>query len=150
MSRPVGYKHAAETRQKISAALRGRPRSNAEELRRRMRAFNAARKGIRYTEFRIEQLRASTTASHRSGLRRPDAIKGDCAYCGRPGSCKEHILPISRGGGDEPNNLTISCHSCNLAKGNRTLREWLAVEQGRFDRGILAAWRLHHLEEMLR
>jgi hypothetical protein len=29
----------------------------------------------------------------------------------------EHIVPRQHGGGDEPENLALSCHHCNLHKG---------------------------------
>lgn len=32
----------------------------------------------------------------------------------------EHILPNSRGGTDEPDNLALACPSCNLHKSDRT------------------------------
>jgi hypothetical protein len=36
----------------------------------------------------------------------------------------EHIVPKSRGGSDRVSNLTLSCHRCNQAKGNRTAAEF--------------------------
>jgi 5-methylcytosine-specific restriction endonuclease McrA len=49
-----------------------------------------------------------------------------CAYCGTTTVPLEveHIIPRSRGGSDRVSNLTIACHSCNQAKGNRTAAEF--------------------------
>jgi hypothetical protein len=48
-----------------------------------------------------------------------------CVYCGRrtPAVVLEvdHILPSSKGGTDEIENLTTSCWDCNRGKGARTL-----------------------------
>ncbi len=49
-----------------------------------------------------------------------------CAYCH---STKvpfeiDHQIPRSRGGSNRVSNLVLSCHTCNLAKGNRTATEW--------------------------
>lgn len=49
-----------------------------------------------------------------------------CQYCGQHGGrlqC-DHIIPISRGGGNEPSNLTTACMTCNQAKHNKTPEEW--------------------------
>lgn len=49
-----------------------------------------------------------------------------CRYCKkttRPFTI-DHILPRSKGGSDELDNLTISCVSCNLSKGDKLLSEW--------------------------
>jgi len=49
-----------------------------------------------------------------------------CAYCGRK-DCPlevEHINPKSRGGTDRVSNLTLSCRTCNLKKGNKTAEEF--------------------------
>lgn len=49
---------------------------------------------------------------------------GICAICGKPVSYEEftidHIIPLSRGGGNELNNLQIACKGCNELKNNRT------------------------------
>jgi 5-methylcytosine-specific restriction endonuclease McrA len=49
-----------------------------------------------------------------------------CAYCGKTDVPFEldHILPKSRGGTDRVSNLALSCHDCNMEKGNRTAAEW--------------------------
>ncbi|WP_017658844.1 HNH endonuclease, partial [Baaleninema simplex] len=38
----------------------------------------------------------------------------------------EHIHPKSQGGSDRVSNLTLACHTCNQAKGNRDIREFLS------------------------
>lgn len=52
--------------------------------------------------------------------------KGCCIYCGSKGKMEvEHVIPRSRGGTDSLNNLVLSCHECNQAKGNMSLSEFL-------------------------
>lgn len=51
-----------------------------------------------------------------------------CAYCGADSVRLQldHIVPRSRGGSDDPENLTPACGPCNASKGARELGEWLA------------------------
>jgi len=54
-----------------------------------------------------------------------------CQYCGRHRSelrgrqflTRDHIIPVSRGGGNSWENVVTSCSSCNNRKGNRLPRE---------------------------
>lgn len=50
-----------------------------------------------------------------------------CQYCGKehaPSSLTvDHVLPRSKGGGDEWTNVVAACSPCNLRKGNRTPKE---------------------------
>lgn len=50
-----------------------------------------------------------------------------CCYCGKKFSIDklniDHILPKSRGGKTEWDNIVTSCIECNLKKGNRTPQE---------------------------
>lgn len=49
----------------------------------------------------------------------------DCQYCGSDENlCIDHILPPSRGGNSEIENLTKSCISCNSMKTSMTVEEW--------------------------
>jgi len=53
---------------------------------------------------------------------------GKCAYCGVPvGSIYDvdHVIPISRGGSNYPDNLAIACPLCNRSKGSKLLSEWI-------------------------
>lgn len=49
-----------------------------------------------------------------------------CAYCGKkpPGTVLEvdHVIPKSKEGVDEPENLITSCFDCNRGKGKHSLR----------------------------
>ena len=50
-----------------------------------------------------------------------------CAYCGVENVPFEieHILARSMGGSNRVSNKSLSCHSCNQAKGNKPLKEFL-------------------------
>jgi hypothetical protein len=50
-----------------------------------------------------------------------------CAYCGVENVPFEieHILAKSKGGSNRVSNLCLSCHSCNQAKGNKPIEEFL-------------------------
>jgi 5-methylcytosine-specific restriction endonuclease McrA len=53
-----------------------------------------------------------------------------CAYC----ECKEnlqweHIIPKSRGGSDNIDNMVQSCQKCNLSKGDKDPYEWYGKER---------------------
>lgn len=50
-----------------------------------------------------------------------------CVYCGDADGPfdVDHVFPRSRGGADHPENLVLSCMSCNRSKGARTPEEWL-------------------------
>lgn len=50
-----------------------------------------------------------------------------CEYCHAPEAIfnfpfeVEHVVPVSRGGANEENNLALSCRSCNLRKATHTI-----------------------------
>ena len=51
-----------------------------------------------------------------------------CAYCGAENTPLEveHIQPKSQGGSNRISNLTLACHSCNQAKGNQEIEQFLS------------------------
>lgn len=57
-----------------------------------------------------------------------DSYLGRCVYCFKPLSepTIDHITPITRGGGNESENLVPACRSCNASKSDKLLILWLA------------------------
>lgn len=50
-----------------------------------------------------------------------------CQYCGERGERLEcdHVVPVSRGGASDPDNLTTACFACNRSKRDKLVSEWL-------------------------
>ena len=46
-----------------------------------------------------------------------------CAYCGKYGDTIDHIIPKSRNGSSNWDNLITSCFDCNNKKSDKTLEE---------------------------
>jgi hypothetical protein len=51
-----------------------------------------------------------------------------CAYCDATDARLEidHVHPRSRGGSNRVSNLALACHSCNQAKGNQDIKDFLS------------------------
>ena len=67
--------------------------------------------------------------SHAKRLRTFNKCHGSCHYCHKKltlNNCDiDHMTPISRGGSNADDNLTLSCPECNESKGNLTENEYL-------------------------
>ena len=51
----------------------------------------------------------------------------ECKYCGAGPHdlvC-DHVIPVSRGGTNDPLNLVAACKPCNARKGAKTIAEWV-------------------------
>lgn len=72
------------------------------------------------------------------------SANGRCAYCGSTGMklTLDHIIAISRGGHDVPENWAAACFGCNTSKGAKDLAHW-----ARSKFGPEALDRLTHLTE---
>jgi len=43
-----------------------------------------------------------------------------CHYCGKePAGTIDHVIPVSQGGTNHPDNLVPACAACNYSKGSR-------------------------------
>lgn len=49
-----------------------------------------------------------------------------CQYCGTVGIALEcdHIVPISKGGSNDDENLLTACRTCNRSKNDKLLSDW--------------------------
>lgn len=49
-----------------------------------------------------------------------------CQYCGAVDVQMhiDHVVPFSKGGSNDIENLTVACASCNLSKRDKTIEEW--------------------------
>ena len=65
---------------------------------------------------------------HRNAVYKRDG--GQCVYCGSTENLSlDHVIPFSRGGSDNPENLVTCCKSCNSSKGAKTPSEWIGGHQ---------------------
>lgn len=84
-----------------------------------------------------QALHENTRASVRYGRQAiPQAVRlavyerdeGICEYCNVPVAFSDfhcdHVVPVSKGGGDDAENLVCSCPPCNLSKAARNLQDW--------------------------
>ncbi len=59
--------------------------------------------------------------------------RDECKYCGVKLDWNEreieHKIPVSKGGDNSNSNLCISCHQCNVEKGDRTYDEYIAYRK---------------------
>lgn len=56
---------------------------------------------------------------------RREVLDASCAYCGGPFPTEvDHILPVSRGGTADRENLAPACSACNGEKLDFTPEEW--------------------------
>lgn len=96
--------------------------------------FCAECRRIRAREWRLENPEANAKR-HRSWYLRslggsepsyPAILLGDpCSYCGAPAEHIDHIVPLSRGGGGDWDNLTAACADCNMSKGAKSLLDFM-------------------------
>jgi 5-methylcytosine-specific restriction endonuclease McrA len=48
---------------------------------------------------------------------------GHCVYCGAPATSLDHVVPRSRGGGHDWENVVASCRRCNHVKADRSVHD---------------------------
>ena len=54
------------------------------------------------------------------------STEGLCKYCGELAMTFDHVIPVSKGGSADADNIVLACVSCNSSKGNKDLNVWLA------------------------
>lgn len=54
----------------------------------------------------------------------PPMFPVKCVYCGARAESMDHVIPRSRGGKNDRNNLLPACTKCNSSKNDKTPAEW--------------------------
>jgi len=102
-----GRQYRADHAEEIAERMWRYSRANLEE--------GATRSRRRYAR----KLSAEGTHTAEDIKMQYDRQKGKCFYCGEFVGQKyhvDHVIPLSLGGSNGPENLVISCPSCNLSK----------------------------------
>jgi 5-methylcytosine-specific restriction endonuclease McrA len=69
---------------------------------------------------------AESTETPETTARIAELLTQPCSYCEATENITiDHIVPLSRGGRHEPENLAAACRSCNCSKGAKPLASWL-------------------------
>jgi 5-methylcytosine-specific restriction endonuclease McrA len=77
------------------------------------------------THQRSRVVRKVVKVSYPSLLEHFRQYGNECFYCGSQIALEaDHVIPVSKGGGDELRNLVPSCHLCNSHKNAFTIDEW--------------------------
>jgi 5-methylcytosine-specific restriction endonuclease McrA len=126
-------KRAAKKKQK-AAAYRDANREVLREKRREYHRSNPQKAKAKKAKRRAMEkgAKGKTTASQISFLQK--TLNYRCVYCNEPLGTDwhlDHLVPLSKGGTNYPNNLVPSCAKCNLQKGRKSLKNFV-LETMRF------------------
>lgn len=112
-------------------------RKNPEPMKQRVRQFREQNRDL----YRLWGNNYRARRANADGECTPEEWQGilayfdrRCAYCLRPESetgtlAMEHMLPLSRGGTNHPDNIVPGCKPCNSSKSDRTPMEFLAAQR---------------------
>lgn len=134
LSEPSGF-HLKEYRKKrylankenILASTKEWAKNNPEkraEIRKRWKAKNRDRVNF-YQKLRsYREKNAVGSHTHQDIKEILSVFKNKCAYCKKPAETIDHVVPLTKGGTNNPTNLVPACFSCNSSKGNKDIWQW--------------------------
>lgn len=122
--------HYQANKESIAEDQRVYRKINRERVKEYMRTYHKTHLEERKALRRRRRARQRSAEGRHTGAdikRQYSAQKGKCYYCGKKVRDKyhvEHVVPLSRGGSDGPDNIVIACPACNLAKHDKLPHEW--------------------------
>jgi 5-methylcytosine-specific restriction endonuclease McrA len=80
-------------------------------------------------QYRARKFKAPGTHTLADLLNTFKEQQGLCFYCGLQHASPQeghfdHVIPLTRGGSDNPDNIVFACRACNWSKHDRTPDEW--------------------------
>jgi len=111
--------HAEEKIAKARKWVQDNPEKARENSRRRAER-RIARKNALIYDLTVEQWERTL-----------DVFDFRCAYCGIDSGKlqQEHFIPVLMGGGYTLGNIIPACHRCNVRKGSKDPKDWLAEDK---------------------
>jgi 5-methylcytosine-specific restriction endonuclease McrA len=108
-----------------------RARADKEKRRARVHRYHATDKGriAQATGCSARRARLAGAIGYHSTAAWRELLAsyhGFCIYCLAPATTRDHVVPLSRGGRNDIENLVPACASCNSSKHNTPLLVWLA------------------------
>lgn len=107
-----------------------RYQANKEQRRKYVKEWYRANPEVKRAQhLRRRALKANAAGSHTAEdiKTQYERQKGRCYWCGvKVGETYhvDHIVPLSRGGSNDPSNLVVACPTCNISKGSKLPHEW--------------------------
>jgi 5-methylcytosine-specific restriction endonuclease McrA len=114
---------AAKWYQKNRSAMIERSRVWKKENRARARLLSRTSENRR----RARKMQADGAHTAEDVQEQYERQKGRCYWCGKRVGKNyhvDHIVPLSRGGSNWPENIVLACPSCNISKSNKLPHEW--------------------------
>lgn len=101
-------------------------KQNAKVIRARSKA-NALMTRAKNMQRRARKMKAEGKYTAKDIRLQYERQKGRCYWCGVKVGKKyhvDHVIPLSRGGTNWPENLVVACPTCNCSKGGKLPHEW--------------------------
>lgn len=100
-------------------------KDRSRELNKRWRDENPDARRAKCARQRAARQSAPQGDPREIAQREAELREEPCVACGSTNNITiDHILPISRGGAHDVDNLQALCGSCNSSKGAKTMEEW--------------------------
>lgn len=55
----------------------------------------------------------------------------ECYWCGADATTCDHVIPVARGGTDEPDNLVAACKRCNFSRQDKMPDEFILAQRAK-------------------
>lgn len=117
--------HREQRREDSLARYYKQMEENPEKVRQQRREWKRTDKGRAYQ--RVANYRRRSLPMSKEvrdwWLEQRNAV---CAYCQLAMATEiDHIVPVTKGGTNDRDNLVPACRSCNASKNDKTLTEWM-------------------------
>lgn len=130
LSRPQRVKHHCSVAERSLIYRKkyresGRAAETARKWRKRNLEASRLTGKLGQQKRRTRELSSGTGITRQQWVETLEVFASSCAYCLAPGNTMEHIVPLSRGGTHDADNIVPACKSCNFSKHNRSLLEFV-------------------------